>query len=43
MYVAKKLGDQAAEYEAIACKLGGTVARELGPKVTHLVFEVGCS
>ncbi len=38
--VARKLADQAAKYETIASSLGGQVARELGPAVTHFVFEV---
>jgi hypothetical protein len=38
--VARKLADQAAKYETIVSSLGGQVARELGPTVTHFVFEV---
>jgi hypothetical protein len=38
--VARKLADQAAKYETIVSSLGGQLARELGPAVTHFVFEV---
>jgi len=40
VYVARKLADQAAQYETIVSSLGGQVARELGPALTHFVFEV---
>ena len=38
--VARKLADQAAQYEALVASLGGQVASEVGPAVTHFLFEV---